>query len=54
MASTLSIKYKNSYNYTKINTQPNRAKYYTGKIEYGLSPNLAKKTIERCLPFQLK
>ena len=46
MASTLSLKYKNSYNYTKINTQPNRAKYHVWKIEYGLSPNLAKKLLQ--------
>ena len=53
MASTLSLKYENSYNYTKINTQPNRAKYYIGKMEYGLSPNLAK-NYYKVFPFQLK
>ena len=46
MASTLNFKYKTSYYYTKIHTKSKKAKYHIGKIEYGLSSNLAKKLLE--------
>ena len=46
MASTRNLKYKNSYYCTKIHTKSKKAKYYIGKIESGLSSNLAKKLLE--------
>ena len=46
MASTLNLKYKNSCYYTKIHSKPKKAKYSTGKMESGLSTNLAKKLLD--------
>ena len=46
MASTLNYKYKNSYYCTKIHSKPKKAKYSIGKMESGLSTNLAKKLLD--------
>ena len=46
MASTLNLKYKNSYYYTKNHTNPKKVKYSIGKIESGLSYNLTNKLSE--------
>ena len=46
MASTLNHKYKNSCYCTKIHSKPKKAKYSIGKMESGLSTNLAKKLLD--------
>ena len=45
MASALNHKYNNSCYYTKIHSKPKKVKYSIGKMESGLSTNLAKKLL---------
>ena len=46
MASALNHKYNNSCYCTKIHSKPKKAKYSIGKMESGLSTNLARKLLD--------
>ena len=46
MACTLNLKYKNSYYYNKIKTQPKKAKYYIRKLNMDLALIWLKKLLQ--------